>query len=119
MDDGSRGAGRTHHPKVVRQEQPQFNTGEDNLRERWGGGSSRVNTAKPQALGLGKYSPKLNPLRKSPVQVNRNNCIFFPRDFLLNDLTEHSNYYPATELLSQIRNLQKRHCFLKPSSTNL
>lgn len=87
---------------------------EGNLLERWGGGSKRINTA----LELSKYTTRLNHLWKSPVQVNKYN-FFFARDFLVNDLTEYSNYYPAIELLPQIRNLQKRHFFQKPYSINL
>lgn len=104
MMDGSRGDDGTNHLNVGQAGATKMKYRESNLLERWDGGSKSMDPAKTQALELSKYSPKLNPLWKSPVQVNRNSCIFF-RYFLLNDLTKYSDYYPHTELPSQIRNL--------------
>lgn len=77
QDDGSRGADGTNHLNVGEAGAATMKYREGNLLERWGGGSKRINAAKTQALELSKYSPKFNPLWKSPVQVNKNNCFFF------------------------------------------
>lgn len=77
-DDGNREADGTNHPNVGEAGAATMKYKEGNLLERWGRGERKDKCSSNPSSRASKYSSKLNPLWKSPVQVNKNNWwVFF------------------------------------------